>query len=203
MDGVQTGRGGNARFVGHCLRGSTHGESSVRTSQVAYIVVRLNVEGREYYLVNLHKKWGDWSLVGDHVEPDEAGDWFAAAKREPEEEPAPLRFGTDFILEPIPGGPSQWGPIAARPAGGAPTIHEAAWFSLRFLKNAAARLARLTPEAFCLVGKETALGNPGSLPVSSLLQRLQEALPDGLAAVPMAWSAPIPEGAIRFGPERS
>jgi hypothetical protein len=127
------------------------------------------------------------------------GDWFAAARREAEEEMAPLKFGTDFTLEPIEGGPASWGPIDSQSARSEPTMYQAAWFALRFLQDPAVCLARLSPSAFLLVAKDTALGVSCDLKVSSLLRRLHDTRPEGLTTVRLAWNAPVAANAIGGG----
>jgi hypothetical protein len=174
----------------------------MRTSQVAYVVVRLPVGGRDFFLLRVHEKWGDWSLVGGHVEPWEEGDWFAAARREAEEELEPLRFGIDFTLEPIAEAPASWGPLESRSAGGTLTNYQAAWFALVFLRDPAVCLGRLPQRDFVLVDRELAVGAAADRKITSLLRRLDAALPNGVESVPHAWEPSIAEEALRLGIHR-
>src|SRR5688500_1868159 len=104
-----------------------------RTSRIAYVLVRLLVGEKDCFLLRVHRKWGDWGLVGGHVEDDELSDWRRAAEREANEELEPLRLGMDFSLEPLDSAPESWGPVPSRSAGGVPTKYCAAWFTLQFL----------------------------------------------------------------------
>jgi len=97
------------------------------------------------------RKWGDWTFVGGHVEPNEKNDWARAAVRECNEELAPLRYGQDFILLPLLDQPIRWGPMPSKSAGGEPTIYTAQLFALRFLKTPAECLSRLSPDEFRIV----------------------------------------------------
>jgi len=168
-----------------------------RRSRLAYVVIRLAVGGRDCYLLRAHPKWGDWSLVGGHVEVDELSDWALAARREAEEELEPLRYGQDFKVVPIQNGPRQWGPVDSRSAGGASTVYEAEWFALVFLRDPEVCLARLPRDEFLLVDLELAVHPPFDAKVAPLLARLNQALPNGLASVPMAWTTSVDETPVR------
>lgn len=169
----------------------------MRTSRVAYVVVRLLVGGRDYFLLQKHRKWGDWSLIGGHVEPYEGRDWLAAGRREADEELTPLRFGFDFSLERLASAPSHWGPMESRSAGGALTSYDAAWFALIFLWDPAACLAQLPAAEFILISRGVALSGRDRS-VTGLLRRLDAALPSGLDGVPLAWGSSLAADAIRL-----
>jgi hypothetical protein len=114
-------------------------------------LIRLKIDGEPFHVLLKHKKWGDWSLVGGHVEPDEKNDWAHAAARECNEELAPLQFGVDFALLPLLDQPLKWGPVHSKSAGNELTTYAAQVFALRFLKAPAECLARLPRENFSLV----------------------------------------------------
>ena len=164
-----------------------------RRSRLAYVVIRLAVDGRDCYLLRAHAKWGDWSLVGGHVELDELGDWALAARREAEEELEPLRYGRDFDVIPVPNGPKRWGPVESRSAGGASTVYEAEWFALTFLRDPVECLSELPRDEFLLVDLELAVHAPFDANVAPLLARLDQSLPGGLGSVPVAWHASLDE----------
>lgn len=160
-----------------------------RWSRLAYVVVHLDVDGRSCFLLRAHHKWGDWGLVGGHVEPIDR-DRAATAAREANEELEPLAAGIDFEIVPLLPEPLIWGPEESRSSGGS-TMYEAAWFALRFLRDPAACLARLAAEDYILVDRESAVGSRTRPPSSPLLARLSRALPEGLASVPLAWAPSI------------
>ncbi|MGE0790684.1 MAG: NUDIX domain-containing protein [Sandaracinaceae bacterium] len=159
---------------------------TLRRSDIVYVVARLALDQDEYFLFIEHKKWGDWGLLGGHVEPDEARDWAQAAQRETEEEMVPLRVGEDVALSPIVNGPEQWGPEPSRSAGGEPTVYNAKWFSLTFLRDPEDCFSRMQREQFLLVQRER-LEAGVDADVTPLMTRLRGALPNGLDDVPIAW----------------
>lgn len=161
----------------------------MRRSHVVYIVVRLIIDGEDWFLLREHEKWGDLSLVGGHVEPDEIEDWSAAACREASEELAPLECGRDFDVVALPGGPSRLGPQPSRSAGGVTTLYELKWFALVFLADPIACLARLSKDEFCLLRGADVLSPPAGSKVSPLLAKLSASLPAGLSDVPPAWES--------------
>jgi hypothetical protein len=159
----------------------------MRRSDVVYIVVRLVIDGEDWFLLREHEKWGDLSLVGGHVEPNEIEDWPAAACREANEELAPLECGRDFDVVALPGGPERMGPRLSRSAGGSPTMYELAWFALIFLVDPVTCLARLSSKEFGLVKGADILSTPTDLRLSPLLANLALALRGGFSDIPPAW----------------
>jgi NUDIX domain len=157
-----------------------------RTSRIAFILVRLLVGEKDCFLLRVHRKWGDWGLIGGHVEENELSDWRLAAEREANEELEPLHLGVDFALESLEGAPESWGPVPSRSAGGVSTQYCAAWFTLGFLRDPAKCLAELSDEEFLLVERDAAVMAAGA-EVTALLARLERELPEGLSSVPLAW----------------
>jgi hypothetical protein len=123
----------------------------MRHSELALVLIRLKVDSEHCHVLIRHKKWGDWSFVGGHVEPHEKNDWARAAARESNEELAPLKFGEDFTLLPLLDQPIRWGPLASKSADNEPTVYTAQLFALRFLKPPAQCLARLPSDDFKIV----------------------------------------------------
>lgn len=123
----------------------------MRTSDLALVLIRLTIRDQPHLVLIRHRKWGDWSLVGGHLEPEERADWARAARRECNEELSPLRYGTDFTLLPLLDQPVRWGPVPSRSAGDVPTIYTAQFFALRFLRPPAECLAQLRADDFRIV----------------------------------------------------
>lgn len=155
----------------------------VRQSDLALVVVRIDVDGTPHWLLRRHPKWGDWSLVGGHVESDEVGDWMLTATREANEELAPLQSGIDFELAPLVEDVSSWGPVASRSAEGAMTNYRVRWFQARFLRDPAACLRRLPPADFALVTEAQIDSSPL---VSSIARRLLDETRRRTAVIPLA-----------------
>jgi hypothetical protein len=166
---------------------------TARQSQIAYVVAKLMVRGQECLLLNAHHKWGDWSLLGGHVEADDAS-WWEAAAREAQEELAPLKCGAEMEIKREELAASEWGPIASASAGGAPTRYQARWFSLRFLEDPKQCLARLPREEFRLVPLSAL--NAGC-EVASVVTKIAQLLPDGWRSLPLSWDADLDDVPLR------
>jgi 8-oxo-dGTP pyrophosphatase MutT (NUDIX family) len=167
----------------------------MRHSHVVYVLIRLPTRAGAALLLHLHEKWGDWSLVGGHVEDDERDDWAAAAAREASEELEPLAVGQDFEVVPIHAEPFTWGPEASRSARGERTIYHIQYYALTFLRDPVELLEQLPASKFLLVSEREldsttyALGNP--------VRRAYRYLQGGLTAVPPAWGEPLDPAALR------
>lgn len=162
-----------------------------RLSRVAYVVVRLLIGSGDYLLFRSHAKWGDWSLVGGHVEPEELKDWESAACRETEEEMPPLRCGLDFEVESLTTGISRWGPKVSKSAGGVLTEYETRWFSLRFKRDPSEFLYCQSPKDFLLVEWKRLEESRRDEDISDAIDFLRSLLPEGLEDIPYAWSKPL------------
>lgn len=158
----------------------------MRHSDVVYTLIRLRVGAAPCLLLRRHAKWGDWSLVGGHVEDFEQQDWRLAAAREATEELEPLRDGQDFEVEALHPEPITWGPEASRSARGQRTLYRIQYYRLTFHDDPARLLARLPAKDFRLVPEhaldstEQPLGNP--------VHRARRYLREGFDAVPLAWA---------------
>ena len=160
-------------------------ETATRHSNVAYVLAKLRLRGEDCLLLHAHPKWGDWSLVGGHVEPTDAT-WLAAAAREVEEEMAPLRYGDDVEVDPLDLPATQWGPIPSRSADLRPTSYRAEWYVLRFKTDPSELLAKLPSGEFCLV-RVADLTHAANL--SSVIHRAATVLPHGWDSLPLSWQA--------------
>ena len=160
--------------------------STSRQSDVAYVLAKLRIRGVDHLLLHAHPKWGDWSLVGGHVEPTDA-DWYSAAMRETEEELTPLELGRDVEVEPLAVPQSEWGPVPSMSAGGAPTRYRARWYVLRFKADPERLLARLPKDQFMLLPLASL---DKFFPLSSLVKRANNLL-NGWHNLP--WDADLAE----------
>jgi len=160
---------------------------AVRRSDIAYVLIRLHSEGRDFLLLHRHAKWGDWSLVGGHVEPGEEGNWLATAAREATEEMEPLKLREDFDVEPLQIC-MEWGPHPSRSAFGAPTQYRAEYFVLRFLRAPIEVIRRLPQGEFRLVPVDT-IGDDES--VSLPVRKLLDHVGPGFDALPRSWEAEV------------
>lgn len=158
----------------------------MRHSHVVYVLIRLPTVGGPSLLLRRHEKWGDWSLVGGHVEEWEMDDWSLAAAREAAEELEPLVRGQDFDVSPLETGPITWGPEASRSAQGERTVYHIQYYTLTFLRDPVALLGQLPLSEFLLV-RECQLGSMGAA-FGRPVHRAHRILHGGFDAVPRAWN---------------
>lgn len=166
---------------------------SIRRSRIAYVVAKLRIRGQDYLLLNAHRKWGDWSLPGGHVEPYDA-DFWAAAVRETTEELEPLRYGEDLEVQREQLTCSEWGPVASTSAGGALTLYQAAFHSLQFKTNPKDCLERLPQGDFQLFRLRD-LDTTNN--VASVVKMLGELLPGGWQTLPLSWNDDLDDAPLR------
>ena len=158
---------------------------TMRHSNVVYVIIRLPSADGPLLLLRRHEKWGDWSLVGGHVEEWEMDEWGLAAAREATEELDPLVNGQDFVVAPIHAKPIVWGPEASRSAQGQRTIYHIQYYVLTFLRDPVVLLSRLPATEFLLVleceigSAEQSFGRP--------VHRAYRFLQGDLDVVPRAW----------------
>lgn len=166
----------------------------MRHSNVVYVLIRLPTAAGPWLLLRRHRKWGDWSLVGGHVEEWELEDWGLAAAREAAEELEPLVTGEDFVVTPIHDEPITWGPEASRSAQGERTIYRIQYYTLAFLRDPVALLGRLPANEFLLI-PEHELGSSEHM-LGSPVHRARRFLHGGLEAVPRAWAQELDPRAL-------
>jgi len=173
-----------------------------RRSKLALVLICVNIDGAPYLLFHRHRKWGDWSLIGGHVEPSEEGNWLIAATREAGEELAPLRPCVDFVIEPFPMAPIEWGPVPSRTKDNIPTIYIVQYYWLRFLRDPATALAQLDPRDFVLIRLSDIDAAQARIGVSDTFERFAASLGNHIRDLPCSWSAPIHGRALPRGLER-
>jgi len=167
-----------------------------RESKVALVLVKLRVAGEDYFLVREHPKWGDWSVVGGHVERYEESDWGTAAIREADEELRPLSHELDFDVVALGGDPIRWGPVRSKSAQERPTTYEARYFFLKLKRCPQDLLSQLDVETYRLVRQSELESDQGHEGISDTLLRAREALTGGLSAVPLAWPESLDRRAL-------
>ena len=169
----------------------------MREIELAHVLIKLRgVDGRSYYVLHRHEKWGDWTLVGGHVEPGEEGLWACTAERETEEEMAPLQRMSDFLLVPLLTRPVTWGPKPSRSAGGALTVYRAQFFRLVFRRDPARLLAPLAERGFILLSEDQLATDAN---VGDLVRQLERNLEGGLSKLPAAWPSPVNPDSFPLG----
>ena len=169
----------------------------MRHSNVVYVLIRLPTVDGKSLLLRRHKKWGDWSLVGGHVEEEEMHDWALAAAREATEELEPLVSGQDFVVKPLHTEPITWGPEPSRSAQGQRTLYRIKYYTLTFLHDPVALLGQLPATEFLLVPEREI--DAAAHTFGSPVHRARHCLEGGFEAAPRAWAGELDPRAFPAG----
>lgn len=161
---------------------------SARTSKVSVVLFRINLRGEDSLILLRHAKWGDWSLVGGHIELGETP--LDAAVRETEEELAPLRAGLDFAIVTEPLATLSWGPVESKSAGRAPTTYSAWVFCGELLRPPSDFVRSIADAELAAVALRHLDVNDWPGGVTNVLARIVEARVS-LTSVPLAWREPV------------
>ncbi|MFV8750995.1 NUDIX domain-containing protein [Nannocystaceae bacterium ST9] len=156
---------------------------------MVYVIIRFSTMAGPSVLLRHHEKWGDWSLVGGHVEPWEMDEWGLAATREANEELEPLVAGKDFLVTPIHNEPITWGPEPSRSAQGMRTVYHIRYYALAFLSDPIPLLGQLPTSEFLLVPEREIHSSQYS--IGKPVHRARRVLSGGLEAVHPAWNEDI------------
>lgn len=168
----------------------------MRQCNLALVLIRINIDNSDYFLLNKHPKWGDWSPIGGHVEAEEKpDDWILAATRESIEELAPWKAVNDFYVKSVPPHnrdlpPISWGPIRSKSANNELTLYHIRYYSLEFAKDPRTLLGLLSPNRFQLFSEEVLTEQPSL--VSNTFTLVHTKLPKGYRSIPHAWWESIP-----------
>ncbi len=165
----------------------------VKKSRCAFVVIKLRIDGKIYFLMRQDARWKDLNFIGGHERARDAANLRRAARRELLEEVPSLRSARSFELAPLT---SQFvhGPVYSRSAG-CEVEYELQFFLAKF-GTAPERLLeslgrRSANELVC----QDELLRPSSYRVSKLVQVLSDKLREGLQAIPFSWPEDV--GAAR------
>ncbi len=167
-----------------------------RHSHVSVVLFLLDIGGEAHLLLLRHWRWGDWSLVGGHMEGNETP--LQTAIRETEEELAPLRVHADIRVAPLFAEPVRWGPVLSRSAG-TPTRYTV-WFHYGvFLVDPDLALARVHGARLGYLPMTALTQARWPRDITDILARLRAA--EGFSRVPPAWPRPVSPTAHGARPE--
>lgn len=157
-----------------------------RETKCAFVVFKLIVKGRDYYILRRDKDWNDLNLIGGHQEVKDNGNLLRTARRELFEELSALRGAVDIKLIPITD-KVKYGPVWSESARKQSTYH--LQFYLAELKNNPAALSKtLSPQSMnYLVDSDELKLAMEQKDVSNFLSLLESTIQGGLEAIPYSW----------------
>ncbi len=157
----------------------------VKKSRCAFVVIKLRVDGKIYFLMRQDAQWQDLNFIGGHEEARDGASLKEAARRELLEEVPYLRSAKSFELAPLT---SQFvhGPVYSRSAG-CDVEYDLQFFSVKFETTPEHLLKSLGPRSANKLICQDDLLVPSSYRVSRLVQVLSDKLVEGLEAIPCSW----------------
>ncbi len=75
--------------------------SNCRETRCAFVVIKLKVGSKDYFVLRRDKDWNDLNLIGGHQEEKDNGKFKRTARREMFEELSALRGKAEVALKPI------------------------------------------------------------------------------------------------------
>ena len=75
--------------------------SKCRETRCAFVVIKLKIDSKDYFVLRRDKDWNDLNLIGGHQEKKDNGRFKRTARREMFEELSALRGKAEVALKPI------------------------------------------------------------------------------------------------------
>lgn len=169
--------------------------SRVREARCAFVVIKLLIGGKDYYVLRQDADWGDLNLIGGHQEAKDNGRFNRTARREMFEELSALRGRIDVDLKPITGVVS-YGPVWSKSAN-CDSLYVLRFFVARFVEDNVTRLQETLSARSrnFLVADARVRRGLESRDISAFLAILEAEIPDGLRGIPYSWDGDL-EGKI-------
>ncbi len=154
---------------------------AIKTSRLAFVVIKLRLAGKPYFLLRKNPKWKDVNFIGGHQE-DRDGSPLRAARRELFEEVPSIRRLGGVTLVPLIEHVS-YGPIFSR-SSGANVLYEIDFFLLNLASDPNHLLTGLAVRTQNRLIAEEALKHSGKIRVSSLVDLLDKLYAGGISSIP-------------------
>lgn len=154
-----------------------------RKTKCAFVILKVNAGGTDYFLLRQDKDWNDLNLVGGHQEPRDAGNFKRTARRELYEELSALRGKGKVELIALTS-PISFGPKWSKSAK-AETIYEVQFFLAKLDSDPSVLNKVLSSRSLnFLVRADRVQSSVEHDATSSFLKLLDTHLSNGLAGVP-------------------
>ena len=154
----------------------------LRKSRVAFVVIKLAVGGKSYFLMRYDPKWRDVNFIGGHVKDRDMADLRKTARRELWEEVPSVRPYDSIELEPLTS-EVHYGPIHSRSRSDH-VSYDLQFFLLKIGHHPEQFVQLLSLRSKNVWVAQDEMLNVGRFRISGLAKLLDESFPGGIAAIP-------------------
>jgi 8-oxo-dGTP pyrophosphatase MutT (NUDIX family) len=156
-----------------------------KVSRCAFVIVKLRIEGSDYYLMREDDDWKDVTFIGGHVSERDAGKLERTARRELREEVPATRTAKNIQLTRLTE-ELEHGPVYSKSAK-TQVVYDIGFYLLSFGTAPKDVLSSLGPRTPNLLVHQDELLRPRKRRVAELVRVLAEAMPGGLNSIPLSW----------------
>lgn len=157
--------------------------SDCRETRCAFVVIKLKIDSKDYFILRLDKDWNDLNLIGGHQTEKDNGRFTRTARREMFEELSALRGKADVALEPITE-EIHYGPVWSQSAQ-CESLYQLMFYSAKLHTDPSVLEKTISAQTMnFLVDVESLEGAIDRQDVSVFLKLLQSEVPGGLESIP-------------------
>lgn len=157
--------------------------SNCRETRCAFVVIKLKIHNKDYFVLRRDKDWNDLNLIGGHQEEKDNGRFKRTAKREMFEELSALRGKAEVVLKPITE-PICYGPVWSQSAK-CESLYQLMFYLARLdIEPSILEKALSAQSMNFLVDLESLREAIERRDVSAFLHLLESEVPGGLEAIP-------------------
>lgn len=154
-----------------------------RESRCAFVVIKLKIDGKDYFVLRRDKDWNDLNLIGGHQEEKDNGRFKRTARREMFEELSALRGKAQVALQPITERIS-YGPVWSQSAK-CESLYHLVFFLAQLETDPSVLEKTISAQSMnFLVDSESLKNAIKRRDVSAFLRLLESEIPGGLEAIP-------------------
>ena len=157
--------------------------SDCRETRCAFVVIKLRIDSRDYFVLRHDKDWNDLNLIGGHQEERDNGRFTRTARREMFEELSALRGSAEVALEPITE-KIRYGPVWSQSAR-CESLYQLMFYVAKLDMDPGILEKTISARSMnFLVEVESLKEAIGRKDVSMFLKLLQSEVPGGLESIP-------------------
>ena len=157
--------------------------SNCRETRCAFVVIKLKIDNKDYFILRRDKDWNDLNLIGGHQEEKDNGRFQRTAKREMFEELSALRGKAAVVLKPITE-PICYGPVWSQSAK-CESVYQLMFYLARLDTDPRNLEKTLSAQSMnFLIDGESLKGAIERKDVSAFLELLESEVRGGLEAIP-------------------